>query len=211
MKDILGRELQDGDMCIGMAIGRYSHGMRIGVFKGASVVYLGTNESYIDKSHTSNTYLIENPTEKELEIKYKINTFLQQEEEERKKKASVKTIPLNRLEIGGIYKDVNGRIYVYLGKRKVTLEDFYRDNKEEKEGQCFVYIYSIDNKTDDGIRDEILTIDTYRRTHSVDVLKGNKRLVELIRKVDLEFPLVKIAKNAEGWYGMPDDFKLTIE
>lgn len=31
MKDILGREIKDGDMCIGMAIGRNSPGMHIGV------------------------------------------------------------------------------------------------------------------------------------------------------------------------------------
>lgn len=59
MKDILGREIKDGDMCIGMAIGRNSPGMHIGVFQGSSVVYLGYSEEYINKSCTSNTYLIE--------------------------------------------------------------------------------------------------------------------------------------------------------
>lgn len=75
MKDILGREIKDGDMCIGMAIGRNSPGMHIGVFQGSSVVYLGYSEEYINKSCTSNTYLIENPTKKELEIRDKINIF----------------------------------------------------------------------------------------------------------------------------------------
>lgn len=49
MKDILGREIKDGDMCIGMAIGRNSPGMHIGVFQGSSVVYLGYSEEYINK------------------------------------------------------------------------------------------------------------------------------------------------------------------
>ena len=65
MNDILGRELKDGDLCIGMAIGRDSRGMHIGVFQGSSVVYLTSyrDKDYINKSCTSNTYLIENPTE----------------------------------------------------------------------------------------------------------------------------------------------------
>ena len=83
MTDILGREIKDGDMCIGMAIGRNSPGMHIGVFQGSSVVYLGYSEEYINKSCTSNTYLIENPTKKELEIRDKINIFIQKEAEER--------------------------------------------------------------------------------------------------------------------------------
>lgn len=55
MKDILGRELKDGDLCIGMAIGRDSSGMHIGIFKGASVLYPSYNERYLHKSSTSNT------------------------------------------------------------------------------------------------------------------------------------------------------------
>ena len=54
-----------------MAIGRNSPGMHIGVFQGSSVVYLGYSEEYINKSCTSNTYLIENPTKNELEIRDK--------------------------------------------------------------------------------------------------------------------------------------------
>ena len=126
MKDILGRELKDGDLCIGMAIGRNSHGMHIGVFQGSSVVYLSYNENYLNKSCTSNTYLIENQTEKELEIKEKVQKLLAEEENERKRKASLKTIPLSKLEVGGVYKATNEYTYVYLGKRKVIFEDLLR-------------------------------------------------------------------------------------
>lgn len=89
MTDILGRELKDGDLCIGMAIGRYSSGMHIGIFQGQSVAHL-SGEKYLSKSCTSNTYLIENPTEQELAIKDKIQKLLIEEENERKRKASLK-------------------------------------------------------------------------------------------------------------------------
>lgn len=131
MKDILGRELKDGDLCIGMAIGRNSNGMHIGVFQGSSVVHLSYSEKNINKSCTSNTYLIENPTEQELVIKEKVQKLLLEEENERKRKASLKTIPLSKLEVGGIYKTTQGDTYVYLGKRKVILEDLFRKTKNE--------------------------------------------------------------------------------
>ena len=209
MKDILGRELKDGDLCIGMAIGRNSHGMHIGVFQGSSVVYLSYNDNYLNKSCTSNTYLIENPTEKELEIKEKVQKLLNEEENERKRKASLKTIPLSKLEIGGVYKTTQGYTYVYLGKRKVTFEDDYRDTKTE-EGNCFVHVYVDDTTTDDEIVGRILNIYTYSRSHNIDVLKGNKKFTEMVRKIDLEFPLTKTEK-VNSWYGYNKEFKLTVE
>lgn len=210
MKDILGRELKDGDLCIGMAIGRNSHGMHIGVFQGSSVVYLSYNEKYINKSCTSNTYLIENPTEQELIIKEKVQKLLKEEEEERKRKASIKAIPLGKLEVGGIYKTTQGLTYVYLGKRKVVFEDLLRKMKKEDEGNCFAYIYYQEDKTDNGILEELLNIHTYNGgSHNVDILKGNKKLVEMVRKVDLEFPLVKINENNSRWNN--EKLKLTVE
>ena len=53
MRDLLDRELKNGDMCIGMAIGRNSSGMHLGIFQGSSVVYLSHDETYINKSCTS--------------------------------------------------------------------------------------------------------------------------------------------------------------
>lgn len=209
MSDILGRELKDGDLCIGMAIGRNSHGMHIGVYQGASIAYTSHNGAYLHKSCTSNTYLIENPTEQELAIKEQVLKLLKEEEEERKRKASLKTIPLNKLEVGGIYKTTQGEMYIYLGKRKVIFEDLWRRTKREEEGNCFVYIYSIKDKTDDKILDNVLHINTYNSSHNVSVLKGNKKLTEMVKKIDLEFPLVKIAENNYRWSN--EKCKLTIE
>ena len=208
MKDILGRELKDGDLCIGMAIGRNSHGMHIGVFKGQSVVHLSWDEKSLSKSSTSNTYLIENPTEQELVIKEKVEKLLAEEEKERVRKAGLKTIPLKDLEVGGIYKSTQGHRYIYLGKRKVTFEDLWRKTKKEEEGNCFVYIYSID-ETDSEILERVLDINIYRGTHCVDILKGNKKLTEMVKKVDLEFPMEKIKEC--GWRYSNEKYKLTIE
>lgn len=208
MKDILNRELKDGDLCIGMAIGRDSHGMHIGVFKGQSVVHLSRDEKSISKSCTSNTYLIENPTEQELAIKDKVEKLLAEEEKERVRKASLKTIPLKDLEVGGIYKSTQGDTYIYLGKRKVIFEDLWRKTKKEEEGNCFVYIYSID-KTDSEVLERVLDINTYRGTHCVDILKGNKKLTEMVKKVDLEFPMEKIEES--NWRYSNERYKLTIE
>lgn len=209
MKDILGRELKDGDLCIGMAIGRNSHGMHIGVFQGSSVVYLSYNEKSINKSCTSNTYLIENPTEQELVIKEKIQKLLIDEENERKRKASLKTIPLSKLEVGGIYKTTQGTEYVYLGKRKVIFEDLLRGTKKEEEGNCFAYVYYIEDKTDDEILEKVLSIHTYSRSHNINILKGNKKLTEMVRKIDLEFPLVKTEES--GYRYSNEKYRLTVE
>lgn len=212
MNDILGRELKDGDLCIGMAIGRNSHGMHIGVFQGSSVVHLSYSEKSVNKSCTSNTYLIENPTEQELAIKEKVLKLLEEEENERKRKANLKTIPLNKLEVGGVYKTTQGDVCVYLGKRKVIFEDLWRKTKREEEGNCFAYIYYIseDKTTNDEILNNVLNIHTYSESHNIDILKGNKKLTEMIRKVDLEFPLTKI-KKSESYRWSNEEYKLTVE
>ena len=211
MRDLLGRELKDGDMCIGMAIGRDSRGMHLGIFQGSSVVYLSYNEEYINKSCTSNTYLIENPTEKELEVRDKIQKLMDEEAKERERKANLKTIPLSKLEVGGIYKTTQDQYYMYLGKRTVTLEDFERSLQDKQEGNCFAFIYSFEDKTDEEIIDRVLSINTYRSKHNIDVLKGNKKLTEMVRKIDLTFPLIKEEKSDSNWYRCRENMKLTVE
>ena len=47
--------------------------------------------------------------------------------------------------------------------------------------------------------------------YNIDVLKGNKKLIELIRKVDLKFPLVKEERCDSSWYYCGENFKLIIE
>lgn len=211
MNDILGRELKDGDLCIGMAIGRNSSGMHIGILKGLSIVYLSHDEECICKTSPMNRYLIENPTEQELAIKEKVQKLLDEEENERKRKASLETIPLSKLEVGGVYQTANGLTYVYLGKRKVIFEDLWKRKKiEEKEGNCFASIWYVEGETPDKeILNTLLTIGTYRGNHNIDVLKGNKKLTRMIKKVNLEFPLVKQEKCNYRW--SDEKYRLTIE
>lgn len=210
MKDILGRELKDGDLCIGMAIGRDSRGMHIGVFKGQSVVHLTWNEKSLSKSSTSNTYLIENPTEQELVIKEKVEKLLVEEERERARKASLKTISLKDLEVGGIYKSTQGVSYMYLGKRKVIFEDTRNNMRKEEEGNCFAPIYySMNDKSDEYILNNLVYIDTWRGSYHLDVLKGNKKLTDMVRKVNLEFPFVQTKECNDRW--CRKELKLTIE
>ena len=176
------------------------------------MVYLSYDEKYLNKSCTSNTYLIANPTEEELIIKDKIQKLLDEEIKERERKAKLKTIPLSKLEVGGIYKTTQDQTYIYLGKRTVILEDIERNRQDKQEGHCFAYIYSFEDKTDEEIIDRILEINTYRGgEHRIDVLKGNKKLTELVKKVDLTFPLIKVKKNDSTWYRCRENFKLTVE
>ena len=132
------------------------------------------------------------------------------EKEERERKASLKTIPLSKLEVGGIYKTTSDMLYMYLGKRKVVFEDLCSKIEEIKEGNCFVYIYSIEGRTDKDILDRLLDIRSYNGgSHNVDILKGNKKFTEIVRKVDLEFPLEKIYESPYRWHN--EKFKLTVE
>lgn len=216
MEDILGRELKDGDLCVGMAIGRDSRGMHIGVFQGKSIVWYSkgyNGKCYINKSSTSNTYLIENPTEQELAIKEIVQKLLVEEQNERKKRNSQKTIPLGKLEVGGIYKDIQGNLYMYLGKRKVTFENLTRQTKTEEFGNCFVRVSTNNFKEqiDEKILKDVLDdcICEYSGNYYVDILKGNKKLTEMVRKIDLNFPLVKTKEYNRGWKW--SKYKLTIE
>ena len=206
MEDILGRELKDGDLCIGMAIGRHSSGMQIGIIKGKSLVQLWNDR--LSKSSMSNLYLIEHPVEEELKIKVEIERLLDQEEQEKERKLSLKTIPLSKLEVGGIYKSINDDYFLYLGKRKVILEEKRWDKfevKGEEEGHCFAPVWEEFTKEmeDEEILNEAIDPYLYYR---ISVRKGNKKLTELVRKIKIEFPLITQITN---YYGIK--MRLTIQ
>lgn len=202
--DILGRELHDGDVCVGKGTGRYVVGMDVGVWSGKSIAFRGGG-----KRSMGDVFLVVNPSEKELEIKEEIAKSLSEIENKRKEKESMPTISLSKLKVGGIYKCNNGDCYIYLGKRKVIFNDLYRGNERISDGHCFVF--SFPEKSDEEIKEIILTINTYHRTHNIEILKGNKKLTELIRCVDLIFPMTNEVKG-DGWSHFSEyHFKLTIE
>lgn len=204
-KDILGRELHDGDVCVGKGTGRYVAGMDVGVWNGKSIAFRGGG-----KRSMGDVFLVVNPSKEELEIKEEIEKALSEIEEKRKEKESMPTISLSKLQVGGVYKCNNGEVYIYLGKRKVTLEDCYRSHDYTAEGHCFSYVNI--KCSDDEIKEKILSINTYRGTHNIDILKGNKKLTELVRCVDLSFPMTNEVKG-DGYnrYRSEYHYKLTVK
>ena len=187
MKDILGRELQDGDICVGKGTGRDVIGMSIGVWYGNSM----TDEDGC-KRHMRDLFKVINPSSDELEIADKIKNKLRKQKEEKERKKKIKTIPLKDLVVGGIYKCVDNCYYIYLGKRKVTVE--YSDRKNIiKEGNCFDDVYDIKAK-EELIKNHITGSNYYMESY-VEVLKGNKRLTELVRTINLDFPMTELHVN----------------
>jgi hypothetical protein len=81
MKDILGRELQDGDICVGKGTGCNVIGMSIGVWYGNSM----TDEDGC-KRHMKDLFKVVNPSDEELEIANKIKSRLRVDYENRKKR-----------------------------------------------------------------------------------------------------------------------------
>lgn len=173
MKDILGRELQDGNICVGKGTGRNVIGMSIGVWYGNSM----TDEDGC-KRHMRDVFKVVNPSSDELEIANKINNKLREQEEEKERKKKIKTIPLKDLVIGGIYKGIYGEYYLYLGNRIVSNE--YSDGLLEEKGNCFISI----SKDNTELKRKFNASD-------IEVLKGCKKLVEYVKTVKLkEFPIV---------------------
>lgn len=173
MKDILRRELQDGDICVGKGTGRNVIGMSIGVWYGNSM----TDEDGC-KRHMRDLFKIVNPSDEELKIANEIKSRLREQKEEKEKKRQIKTIPLKDLVVGGIYKGIHGEYYLYLGNRIVSNE--YRDALIEEKGNCFIRISNAN-------------MELKRMFNSADikVLKGCKKLVEHIKTVELKkFPIV---------------------
>jgi len=88
MFDVLGREVKENDLVLGMVISRDSDGIRFGVSDGKSVTWSTRNCGCTFKSVMSNIYLIENPSEKELEIKQQIVCLIEKSKQEQLEKNS---------------------------------------------------------------------------------------------------------------------------
>ena len=67
MKDILGREIHDGDICVGKGTGRYVKGMDVGIWDGNSIAFRGGGKRLM-----GDVFLVANPGESELKIKKEI-------------------------------------------------------------------------------------------------------------------------------------------
>lgn len=216
-EDILGREIKDGDLCVGMAIGRDSKGMNIGVWTGTSMCILDRWDG-VRKTNMSNIYLISNPTEEELKIKAEVLEEMRKKELEKAEKAKQKTIPLKELEIGGVYEGLNGGTYIYLGSNRLIIDRLeetvggrfrFLESVEDASGNIFSYVFLSENDTEEDIINKVFNR-RYDRPSSFGVLKGNKKLVKLVRKVDISLPFTKIVKTS-NYYGAPIVYRITIE
>lgn len=195
MKDILNRELKENDLVLGMVVSRSSDGIRFGVVsKRESVNWLrGWNRNYITTSKIINVYLIENPNEKELEIKQKIIDIINKNhkkyEETKAKKKALRRIPKKDLIIGESYIDDNNYKYVYLGKGKV----FNSYTKKQREG--YIYLSSFNHYNKD--------IDAFNYLPQVDVLKNPRKLVKVLdeKLTDYIFDKKEFSINPKGLFG----------
>ena len=136
MKDIMGRELHEGDIVVCMAIGQNSTGMHLGVqMAGNSVL-----TKYGMKS-SRNRYLIENPTKMEREYVDALLESRKNELDERKKKEaerkSKRAIRQKDLIEGHRYEDDRENIWVYMGKRVVIIT---KDDRSSNSQRGYLYL-----------------------------------------------------------------------
>ena len=92
MKDILGREVNPGDLVVVKGTGRYNCGLRVGLMKEKTIRFSdGTTANY------GQCFKIVNPTLKEMEVKENILKYEREKEERRLKlkeeRMSKKAIP----------------------------------------------------------------------------------------------------------------------
>lgn len=208
MQDILGREIHNGDICVGKGTGRYVKGMDVGIWDGNSIAFRGGGKRLM-----GDVFLVVNPSESELKIKQEILDDLDKLKKAKEAKAALKAIPLGKLEVGGIYKNDSNSLYLYLGKRTVTLTDCNEKRDKVETGHCFMYVTPYD--TDDDIIKKITRIGRnlwHGAYTELTVLKGAKKLVEFVRKINLEFPMLnEIEERGYGRYSSNYHYKLKIE
>ena len=193
MQDILGRNLQDGDICVIHDTKQYT-GLIIGVWDGNSIV--GKDER---RHPAKDIYKIVNPTNDEFaianKIKERMNFFL-----------------LEDLVVGGIYKRADGcsNIFdghdchdIYLGKRRVISEIKYGFKSVQKkefiqEGYCFGRVCNVDADEKSIKKNMIIpyffgevNMDILKDTDVFKKIKTLKELTRVINLDDSDFPIVR--------------------
>lgn len=178
--DILGRELKENDLVAAMAIGKYSRGMKVGLWNGSSVTYKGNY-----KSKPYNIYLINNPDEEELKIKEQILSDIKKEEDEvlklKLEKKAKKKIPNKEIKPFNWYKDEDDNKWLYLGYGTVTTYGVYEYTKEKHDiinREGYIYVQGLD------------VYDNYCMWSKV--LKNPKKLVEKLDETVEPFEELKV-------------------
>lgn len=205
MKDILDRELKKNDLVLGMTIGRYSDGIRFGVFNGSGIYW--QRHRGVMTSTVTNVYLIENPLEQELEIKKNIldavDKIRREKDEAKAKRKALKRIPTKDLVIGETYVADDGYKYVYLGIGSVTRGDYPCGTERG-------YIYLSGGGQYDK-KDDVFVF-----LPSVTVLKNPKKLVEVSKEKTTDYVFDKkeftLKRSGAGyWYSNRNPKSLTFK
>ena len=128
MKDILGREVNPGDLVVVKGTGRYNCGLRVGLMREKAVKF-----SNMTTANYGQCFKIVNPTPEELEIKENILKHEREQEEHKLKlkeeRMSKKAIPKKELEIGRMYIDDKGNRMYFLGEGLVYKQRDEWDNR----------------------------------------------------------------------------------
>ncbi|MDK0982946.1 hypothetical protein P5F71_07825 [Clostridium perfringens] len=136
MLDMLNRQVKEFDLVVVKPTGRDSRGLDIGIKVGGMVRCRNTKGCY------SECYLIENPTNEELEIKKQILKDMSDEKiariQEQNRRKKLKRLPKKEIEIGELYTDEKGKSYYYLGTGSYSINSYYSYNN--KRGAGFILI-----------------------------------------------------------------------
>ena len=189
--------------------------MNVGLWLGESVVTERSRRS------VSDIFLVQNPTSAELAIKDRILRSLLKEEAAKKKKAAIKTIPLSKMEVGGIYEDLNGRKEVFLGRcEQVTYKKDHCTRYAEIDrisGICFLPIYSeLDDVTVQrdvaGMLDRTTGVKFYYRApaRGLGFLKGNRKFKKKTGQISLDHEYSFESTYSKRWTE-DEQFKVTLE
>lgn len=119
--DILGRVPKENDLILTMIVSRDSDGMRYGIWH-KNMIYSISKYHYVNsmvKSVPSNFYIVENPTDKELDIKENLVTEVNKQIEF----DNIKPLKSSEYVIGHMYEDRKGNKRVYLGSGKIKCSD----------------------------------------------------------------------------------------
>lgn len=214
MKDILGREVNPGDLVVVKGTGRYNCGLRVGLMKEKVVKF-----ENMTTAEYGQYFKIMNPTPEELEIKENILKYEKEKEEHRLKlkeeRRSKKAIPKKELEIGRIYVDDRGSKMYFLGKGITYRQKDKWDNKwsevfDKEEGFIFIGINQFVKGCDE-------TKINYRTCNCG--LKVRKTIPRFVEKLDIKVDIDDILELVDSkekpkylsWYNYRDKIVIKLD
>ena len=166
MKDILGRELKQGDPVVCMAVGRNSSGMHFGIQTdtGSVITLNGTKSSY-------NRFLVTNPSPEEQDIIDQINKKIEDDKIEKQNflesRKAKKAIPYKDLQFCHIYEDDKGDDFIFLGNSIVTINVYeYGRSPSTLSGYLYIPVYEYYDCSN------IITDDLSKIQYLADVVKN---------------------------------------